>query len=187
VLAVVTRRSFRGHQPAPGRLPGAGRHADNRASPSGEPHTASTADNRRRSADANTAQPANKRASAACAVQEMPSSSRGPDQRNRARHPREAEQIRKPGRTAARGAPRLGASRYEKLAVRYLGTVGIAAINEWLPRAAVLALAPAAVSIASALAASSRCCGGVVAPARHLFRGCARTVGIRWIRDDRGG
>jgi hypothetical protein len=35
---------------------------------------------------------------------------------------------------AARGAPRLRASRYEKLAVRYLATIRIAAINEWLPR-----------------------------------------------------
>jgi hypothetical protein len=37
-------------------------------------------------------------------------------------------------RTAARGAPRLRASRYEKLVVRYLATIRIAAINEWLPR-----------------------------------------------------
>ena len=37
-------------------------------------------------------------------------------------------------RGAARGAPRLRASRYEKLAVRYLATIRIAAINEWLPR-----------------------------------------------------
>ena len=50
-----------------------------------------------------------------------------------ARHPREAEQIRKPDRTAARGAPRLRASRYEKLAVRYLAAIRIAAIHEWLP------------------------------------------------------
>jgi hypothetical protein len=46
------------------------------------------------------------------------------------RHPREAEQIRKPDRTTARGAPRLRASRSEKLAVRYLATIRIAAINE---------------------------------------------------------
>jgi len=46
------------------------------------------------------------------------------------RRPGEAEQTRKPDRTAARGAPRLRASRYEKLAVRYLATIGIAAINE---------------------------------------------------------
>jgi hypothetical protein len=50
------------------------------------------------------------------------------------RHRREAEQIRKPDRTAARGAPRLRASRYEKLTVGYLATIRIAAINEWLPR-----------------------------------------------------
>ena len=56
------------------------------------------------------------------------------DQAPHARHPREAEQIRKPDRTAARGAPRLRASRYEKLAVRYLATIRIAAIKEWLPR-----------------------------------------------------
>jgi hypothetical protein len=35
---------------------------------------------------------------------------------------------------AARGAPRLRASRYEKLTVGYLATIRIAAINEWLPR-----------------------------------------------------
>jgi hypothetical protein len=56
------------------------------------------------------------------------------DEANRTRGTREAEQIRKPDRTAASGAPRLRASRYEELAVRYLATIRIAAINEWLPR-----------------------------------------------------
>jgi hypothetical protein len=46
------------------------------------------------------------------------------------RGPGEAEQTRKPDRTTARGAPRLRASRSEKLAVRYLATIRIAAINE---------------------------------------------------------
>jgi hypothetical protein len=56
------------------------------------------------------------------------------DQAPHARHLREAEQIRKPDRAAARGAPRLRASRYEKLAVRYLATIRVAAIGEGLPR-----------------------------------------------------
>jgi len=136
-------RSFArcGHAPQLPRAPvGAGRLLASRSSQtplrSGEPHTASTADNRRRSAHANTAQPANQgqhrmrgpgeaeqcpRPRPTQTARMTPTQSVQPadqDQPPHARHPREAEQIRKPDRTAARVAPRLRASRYEKLAVR---------------------------------------------------------------------
>jgi len=116
MLVVVTRRSFRGHRSAPGASLPAGRHTDKPASRSGEPHTASTADNRRRSAHTNTAQPANQGQHRMRGTHAKPRKSA-----SQTAQPRAAHQDFAPADT-------------RKFAVRYLATIRIAAINEWLPR-----------------------------------------------------
>jgi len=116
MLVVVTRRSFRGHRSAPGASCQPVVTPDNPASRSGEPHTASTAYNRRRSAHTNTAQPAKQGQHRTLGTHAKPSKSA-----SQTAQPRAAHQDFAPADTG-------------KFAVRYLATIRIAAINEWLPR-----------------------------------------------------